>query len=778
MNWQPRTKDGWGLGLVERPRQTRLYRVDFMRPSDIEFRVQLQGSPVILFLAALSLVAVPEALGQEHIDFFEKKIRPVLAERCYQCHSANAARTGTLMGKLQLDTREGIQSGGSRGPAVVPGQPDQSMLIEAMEYTNRNLQMPPGGKLPDSVIADFVEWVALGAPDPRDAKAVDTAAMDLESGRRHWAFRPLRPVDPPQVSATSPDEAAWTDSPIDRFVLAKLAEMQFRPSPEADRSTLIRRAYLDLIGLPPAPDEVDAFVRDSSATPFRRLVDRLLNSPHFGERWGRHWLDVARFGESLGAHEQDNAIREDAYRYRDAVIRAFNDDLPYDQFVRYQIAAAPKSLPAWRRDLGMFVQLGTSMSKTDNPNDRKFHRLDDMVSATGQAFLALTVGCARCHDHKIDPITAEEYYQLTAVFFDEAEVKPDAGGKYVPLEVTTPHLLAGGSWGRPVKPVEPGFLRVLMREDRGPMDWRPRPEATNGLDAQFGSSNLGMLANWLTDVEHGAGALLARVIVNRLWQHHFGRGIVSTPNDFGKLGTAPTHPALLDWLASQLIREDWQLKPIHRLIMNTAVYKQAPGANFAQAGQDAYNEYLWHRRPLRMEAEVIRDHILSVSGSLRTNIYGPSTPIGNRKESFKDTPDTWRRSVYLMSPRFHLHPVLKIFDPPDNTQSIGLRDVSTTPSSTAFMLNAPFVWEQAERFAQRVLARAGVAPGPQIELVYRIALSRPPTAEEREIGLSFLGQWRTGALAAGKKPGSLDAPSPLVQYCHAVMSLNEFVYVH
>ncbi len=733
---------------------------------------------MILFLIGLSLLAVPEALGQDRIDFFENKIRPVLAEQCYQCHSAEAARTGILMGRLQLDTREGVQLGGSRGPAVVPGQPDQSMLIEALEYTNRNLQMPPGGKLPDLVIADFVQWVTLGAPDPRDAKAVDTAAMDLESGRRHWAFRPLRPVDPPEVSAARPDEAAWTDSPIDRFVFAKLREMQFLPSKEADRPTLIRRAYFDLIGLPPEPDEVEAFVRDPSAGAFRQLVDRLLTSPHYGERWGRHWLDAARFGESLGAHEQDNAIREGAYQYRDAVIRAFNDDLPYHEFVRYQVAGAPESLPAIRRDLGMFVQLGTNLSKTDNPNDRKFHRLDDMVSATGQAFLALTVGCARCHDHKIDPITAEEYYQLTAVFFDEAEVKPDAGGKYVPLEVTTPHLLAGGSWQRPVKPVEPGFLRVLMRDDRSPTDWRPRPETSNVLEAQSESSKLGMLANWLTDVEHGAGALLARVIVNRLWQHHFGRGIVSTPNDFGKLGTEPTHPALLDWLASQLIREGWQLKPIHRLIMNSAVYKQAASTNLAQARHDAYNEYLWHRRPLRMEAEVIRDHILSVSGSLRTNMYGPSTPIGNRKQPFKDTPDTWRRSVYLMSPRFHLHPVLKIFDPPDNTQSIGLRDVSTTPTSTAFMLNAPFVWEQAERFAQRVRDRVGGDPSLQIELVYRIALSRPPTVAEHEIGLSFLGQLRTGGLEAVKEPGSLDAPSPLLQYCHAVMSLNEFIYVH
>ncbi len=734
---------------------------------------------MIAFVVALSLLGAPEEPGQNHIDFFEKKIRPVLAERCYRCHSAEAARTGTLMGKLQLDTRAGVQRGGSRGSVVVPGRPDQSMLIEALEYANDKLQMPPGGKLPDEVIADFVKWVALGAPDPRDSQAVDTAAIDLESGRRHWAFRPLH-IDPPPLppAAASSDEARWSHSPIDRFILAKLHEKQFRPAQEADRRTLIRRAYFDLVGLPPAPDEVEAFVRDSSADAYRQLVDWLLASPHYGERWARHWLDVARFGESVGAHDGHNEIREDAYRFRDAVIRAFNDDLPYNEFVRYQVAGAPKGFAAGRRDLGRFVHLGTNLGKTANPNDRKFHRLDDMVSTTGQAFLALTVGCARCHDHKIDPITAEEYYQLTAAFFDEAEVKPAAGDKYVALKVPTPHLLAGGSWQRPIKPVEPGFLRVLMRGGRTTKDWRSDRETTDGPDAQVEATKLRMLANWLTDVEYGAGPLLARVIVNRLWQHHFGRGIVSTPNDFGRLGTEPTHPALLDWLASKLIQEGWRLKPIHRLIMNSAVYKQAASMKMAQAQHDAYNEYLWHRRPLRMEAEVIRDHMLSVSGALRTNMYGPSIPIGSRKEPFKDTPDTWRRSVYLMSPRLIAHPVLKIFDLPDNSRSVGVRGISTTPSSAAFMLNAPFVWEQAKRFAQRVRDRVGGDPGRQIESAHRIALSRPPTVEEREIGLSFLSQRRAGAVEERKEPGSLDAHSPLVQYCHAVMSLSEFIYVH
>ena len=284
------------------------------------------------------------------------------------------------------------------------------------------------------------------------------------------------------------------------------------------------------------------------------------------------------------------------------------------------------------------------------------------------------------------------------------------------------------------------------------------------------------MARWITDTEQGAGALLARVMVNRLWQHHFGRGIVSTSSDFGRLGTEPSHPELLDWLASKLIDSGWRLKPIHRLIMNSAAYKQATGVEMAQARRDAHNEYLWHRRALRMEAEVIRDHMLSVSGALLNDLYGPSIPIGNRKKPFKDTPDTWRRSIYLMSPRFSVHPVLKVFDLPDNSQSIGVRGVSTTPSGAAFALNAPFVWEQAKRFAQRVREDAGDDLVAQVELAYTIALSRPPTVEERKLGLSFLRQPLAGAESQAARV--LDAPSPLVQYCHAVMSLNEFIYVH
>ena len=265
---------------------------------------------MILIVIALSLLGAPEEPSQNRINLFEKKIRPVLAERCYQCHSAEADRAGMLFGKLQLDTREGVEQGGSRGPAVVPGRPDQSILIEALKHTDRSLAMPPGGKLSDSVLADFVQWVTLGAPYPRDAQAAEPEKMDLESGRRHWAFHPLRSVDPPQISAASSDEAAWTDSPIDRFLLAKLHEMQFRPAQEADRPTLLRRAYFDLIGLAPAPEEVKAFVRDSSEDPCRELVDRLLANPHYGERWGRHWLDVARFGESKGAHKGDNGSKK------------------------------------------------------------------------------------------------------------------------------------------------------------------------------------------------------------------------------------------------------------------------------------------------------------------------------------------------------------------------------------------------------------------------------------------------------------------------------------
>ncbi len=719
-------------------------------------------------LCIISFIAMPsgmqeavsaesEQINAKGIDFFESMIRPVLVSKCYACHSGEAAKSKKLKGKLLLDSKAGVLAGGESGPAIVPGRPEQSLLIEAIRH--ESFEMPPNGRLDDNVIRDFVKWIKMGAPDPRDGQQIDLRSLDLQAGREHWAFLPLGNPQLPTVH-----DQKWIRNPVDRFVLSKLEQHKMTPARQADRRTLIRRAYFDLIGLPPSPQDVKQFLEDPSDAAYENLIDELLDNEHYGERWARHWLDVVRFGESEGADLTHNELRLNAYRYRDAVIKSLNTDLPYDKFVAYQIAG-PRFVDSspLATDLGQFPQLGTTLQDGSNPNDKLFDKLDDMVSATGSAFLGLTIGCARCHDHKIDPVTSEEYYRLTAVFFDQVQVEPRAKNREIPLKVREPHLLAGGSWQRPVKRVTPGFVEVLMRGGSRSEDW-----LTEIADAHT-SDPLHALALWMTDVDRGAGQLLARVIVNRVWQHHFGRGIVDTPNDFGFLGAKPTHPQLLDWLAGELIRNGWQLKPLHRLIMNSAAYRQASSDVWIDVDRD--NRRIWQHQTRRLEAEIIRDNILSVSGALKRQLYGPSIVVGSIRKgnAFDDDPETWRRSIYMMAPRFDIHPVLSVFDAADNVQSVGARTVSTTPSGALFMLNAPFLWRQAELMAQRIEKEAGRVPDDQVEYIYEVAFARRPSEEERTLGIEFL----TRLPAKNEKKDK----SALVHYCHAVMGLNEFIYI-
>jgi len=685
-----------------------------------------------------------QAVDREGVTFFESKIRPVLVTECQKCHSEEAAKKGKLKGQLAVDSKTALLRGGESGPAIVPGKPSESLLLAALRH--ESLEMPPRKKLPDHVVADFERWIAIGAPDPRDGRAVDLRSLALAGARDHWSFRPLRKGDPPEI------DDPWIRNPVDRFILAKLRDEKMAPTGEADRRTLARRLSLDLLGLPADLETVEAFVRDESSDAYERLVDRLLESPHFGERQGRHWLDVARFGESEGSNPEEDRPRRDAYKYRDAVIRAFHEDLPFDRFVSYQIAGRDiESDSPLAKDLARFVDLGTRIQRNSHPNDKKFHILDDMVSATGSAFLALTVECARCHDHKLDPITTEEYYRLTAVFFDRANVSNRVGVNAVEL-FREPYLLAGGSWHSPVRKVNPGFVEVLMREKRRSESW---------IEAAKNRGPREALADWLTDVDRGAGTLLARVIVNRLWQHHFGRGIVATPNDFGRLGEEPSHPELLDWLANELVRGDWRLKPIHRLMLTSSSYRQASSDRWATRDQD--NRLVWHYRTRRLEAEAIRDAILSVSGTLRRDLFGPSIDIGSARKAYSERPSHWRRSLYLMNPRFVEHPVLEVFDPVGNFRSQAKRAVSTTPNGALFLLNAPFVRTQAKRLAERVTKEAGSEVSERVELLYRLAFARPPSQEEEALGIEFL------------RGGSTD--ESLVDYCQAIFGLSEFLYI-
>ena len=734
---------------------------DPRRLSPARLPVRSPAACIVVLLALHSgtneVLSAEAAADGKGVKFFESKIRPVLVRKCYACHSRDAAKAKKLKGKLLLDSKAGVLAGGESGPALVPGKPERSLLIDAIRH--ESLEMPPNERLSKQIIGDFVKWIEIGAPDPRDGRKFDLRAVDLQAGRKHWAFRPLSDSALPKVRGED-----WIRTSVDRFVLAKLQQQHMTPAEEADRRTLIRRVYFDLIGLPPSPRQVKQLIEDPPATAYEDLIERLLNSKHYGERWGRHWLDVARFGESDGSDVHENKFRPDAWKYRDAVIKSFNEDLSYNEFVAYQVAGrglSDDSAP--ETDLARFLQLGTTLKDSDNPNDKMFHSLDEMVSATGSAFLGLTSGCARCHDHKIDPITAEEYYRLTAVFFSRVKVEPRASDKVIPLEIREPHLLAGGSWRRPVKKVTPGFVEVLMRGDSRSEDWLTAESEATTTDPRYG------LALWMTDVDRGGGQLLARVIVNRVWQHHFGRGIVDTPNDFGFLGAKPTHPQLLDWLAGELIRNGWQLKPLHRLIMNSAAYRQASSERWVELDRD--NRLIWQHQTRRLEAEIIRDNILSVSGALKKQMYGPSAAIGSiaKGKAGKEKPETWRRSVYMMAPRFNTHPVLRVFDAVDNLQSVGSRTVSTTPSGALFMFNAPFLWQQAELMAERIEREAGEAPDAQVDHIYEVAFTRPPTDEERALGIQFLDRKPTKDDKNGK--------SVLVHYCHAIMGLNEFIYI-
>ena len=552
----------------------------------------------------------------------------------------------------------------------------------------------------------------------------------------------LAPLQSPKVPAAGD----WGRTPIDGFVLSKLHAAKLQPQPEADRYTLIRRLTLGLTGLPPTVNEINRFIADKEPKACERLVERLLEKSAYGERWGRHWLDVVRFGESSGQLTVNaDKPRANVWRFRDAVIRALNEDVPFDAFVRMHFVPDEK-----HRELGQFIQLGPRLQDNSNPNDKQFHRLDDMVATTGTAFLGISFGCARCHDHPVDPMTTEEYYQLTATFWDQVKEAPQASRKRIPLEITEPRVLRRGSWSSPGAKVSPGFLKVLSRKEdshwRGPV-----------------GSELAALGDWLTDTENGAGELLARVIVNRLWHHHFGQGLVRTPNDFGNLGTPPTHPQLLEYLARRLIEGGWRLKPIHQLIVTSATYRQAGTANTTPMKLDAGNTLLWHWRPNRLEAEAIRDSLLAVAGVLKPEMYGPSISIGHARQQVRDEPKSWRRSIYLQAHRSAKHPTLSLFDPPDYTISVGARTTGATPNGALFALNAPLVWELAGHLAKRVQSEAGDEPAAQVKRLYLSTLSRPPRAEELAIGLKLLGA---------------DNPDALRHYCHLVLGLNEMIYVN
>lgn len=847
-------------------------------PLLFKFKCYPHRSPRIqLLLMAVFLIPVFTAAQQQ--PDYARDIRPILSAKCYSCHSAQRN-----MGGIRLDVREGaFQRGDSKEPTIVAGDSAGSQLIRRVTSDDVRNRMPLGAAaLSAKEIALLEAWVNAGASWPAEPGNVGQVAsspkreMEVTArDREFWAFRSLQKVSPPAVNASS-----WPKTPIDRFILAKLEDKGVAPALVASREKLIRRLYFDLIGLPPDPTEVDAFVNDPSVRAYEHLVEKLLADQHYGERWGRHWLDVARYADSGGYNADFDRLT--IYRYRDFVIRAFNRDLPYNEFVRWQIAGdeyAPNDAEAVAATGFLSAGPAEKIPPTDTEEGKERYRMDevdDMIRTTSEAMLGLTVGCARCHDHKFDPVPTRDYYRIAAIFrnltrreaslslphrelqlwleakklelrdakiralgieredralllapfdrnnsgqtsvyrrFDkqlqfsaeefeqwlteeargtlrrmredakpvEAEIGTNIPESLIVLDNRTEpvpsFLLNRGDVTKPKEHVDFGFLTVLS----GGKSPKAYLEAVHRkrLNSTFQRA---ALAAWLVDLEHGAGNLLARVIVNRIWQHHFGEGLVRTPNDFGLQGERPTHPELLDWLAGELVRNGWRLKPIHRLIVNSAVYKQAFQFNETSSRIDPDNRLLWRRRPVRLEAEIVRDAILKTSGWLNETTFGPAvrpylppeataTRARDRwPQDIKDGPERWRRSIYLFVKRSIPMPMMEQLDAPDSSLSCGRRVPTTVPTQGLLFLNNEFIRDQARRFAKRVLDAVGSSRQDQVVLAYRLALGRPPRQNELRSSMTFLAEARTD-------PSPRDGTSGLVDLCQVLFSLNEFLYV-
>ena len=600
--------------------------------------------------------------------------------------------------------------------------------------------------------------------------------IDIARGRQFWSFQPLDHHHPPEVTHQD-----WVRTPIDHFVLKPQEQNGITPGRIANRHTLIRRAYIDLIGLPPAPAEVESFVGEMSSQAYEQLIDRLLDSPRYGERWTRHWLDLVRFAESNGFEKDED--RSVAYHYRDFVIKAFNQDMPYDRFVKLQIAGDlldPDDALA-HVATGFLVAGVQNVIQTVKEFERdRYDKLDDMVSTVSTAMLALTVGCARCHDHKYDPIPQRDYYQFLASFgrTTSREVEMQLGDSiakvYVAgetdgesrnvnqnLSITSDvYFLARGDVNMKEELVTQSFPQVLMRGGKQEHNWRDEL-----LEGNENVSPRVVLANWITDVDHGAGNLLARVIVNRIWQHHMGTGLVSTSSDFGSRGQRPTHPELLDWLALELIRNRWRIKPMHRLIMTSSVYMQTHRNDIEVAKIDPDNRFLWQRPLRRLEAEVIRDAGLAVSGTFDCTMYGP----GTLEE------DSRRRSIYLTVKRTKLIPMLQLFDAPDALQGIGRRQATTISPQALLMLNNEHVRRVARAFAHRIDPNGTRITDEIVNAGFMIALTRSPSDFERQHMREFLQHqmesYESNGVSIAARAGAV------TDFCQLLICLNEFVYV-
>ena len=783
----------------------------------------------------------------EQIKFFETKIRPVLANRCYKCHGPKKQQN-----QLRLDSLKAMLQGGELGPAIVPGQPKRSLLITAIGYRDDDLQMPPNKKLSDRQIEDLTLWVKMGAPFPTgDSPARVAKQIDVEQGRQFWSFQP--PVDS-RVPIVK--DRTWPNSSLDHFVLAALQAKGLKPAPAADKRTLIRRATFDLIGLPPTLDEIEAFVSDDSVDAFVKVVDRLLASPQYGQRWGRHWLDVARYADSNGLDE--NVAHGNAWRYRDYVVDSLNSDKPYDQFLMEQLAG--DLLPGengsrhQRLIATGFLSLGPKVLAEVDEKKMEMDIVDEQIDTVGRAFLGLTLGCARCHDHQFDPIPTEDYYSLAGIFkstrtmenfkkvakwhenslatkadlarksahdkqvaaqkqaiaqlMDEAnqrlksKAKPDSKlpknpeslypkqtkaklkrlrdqlaelEKLAPVMPSAMGVTEGNVADSPVHVrgnplslgdvVPRGFPQVLADRTR----IRPGAKQSGRLE----------LARWLVEKDH---PLTSRVMVNRIWRWHFGRGLVPTPDNFGNLGERPTNQPLLDWLAHRFIENGWSVKAMHRLIMLSSTYQMSSRFDAKSAAIDPENRLGWRTDVRRLEAEAIRDALLAVGGLLDLTMGGSLLHVKNREYFFNHTSqdgtryDSRRRSIYLPVVRNHLYDVFQLFDYSDASVMNGNRPTSTVAPQALFMMNGDLVAEVTQRMAEELLRRQDLDNAGRIRLLYRQTYGRPPTPKELDRADSFVDRFQrvTQTKDAEADKHRLRTWQAL---CQVVVAGNEFLYV-
>ena len=874
------------------------------------------GLVCVICLAAVSFNrGVTRANAQTPISF-SKDIQPILEQNCWSCHGPSMQSS-----RLDLSTLEGALRGGARGSAIVPGQAEDSRLYRMVAGLDKPAMPLGGSKLTDGQIAAIKNWIdqgghwdagAVGAktqPDPATAFAALQNVQLPPGARDYWAFKL-------PVQAPVPVVARAFSNPIDRFLEKARQDKGLKAAPKADRLTLLRRAYMDLIGLPPSPEEITAFRNDTAPAAWERLIDKLLASPHYGERWGRHWLDAARYADSSG-YENDTD-QPNLWRYRDYVIKAFNEDKPYNTFIKDQIAG--DEIPNRTDDSLIatgFLRAGPRVRNHEHANPaRRYDYLDDVLGAVGKGVLGLTVQCARCHDHKFDPITQKDYYAMEASIFGYVETdyplgpreqadaymrkiseisekvadlkdqvdeidkpyhdklaleeirkkypadvvraveKPESertpGEKLIaiqvlesggigrstvgtdkimspedaakkkalndqiaalnaerPKPVPMASIVTDGDWrsvelgygdrnegacpkceleyvgagkflelgpgkanykvppsyfllrGDPdskAYPTKPGFISVIT-QGNPPTELPPADGRTSGRRLA--------LAEWLISRDN---PLPARVIVNRIWQHHFGKGIVPTLDNFGKMGEQPTNQSLLDWLAVEFMNKGWSIKQMQRLIMTSEAYQMASEYDdAASAKNDPEDTYLWRYRIQRLEGEIIRDNIMSVAGSIDLTMGGPAI-FPHVDESFiktlfrgiyrnqEDGPAVWRRSIYIYQKRTLPSPMLQVFDLPDMSQSFGARYVSTVPTQALQLMNDDFVLRQAQMFADRVKKEAGNDVAKQVDLAYRIALTRPPT--ERELSLA------TDMILSGS----------LVDFTNVILNLSEFLY--